>query len=145
MRGLQYDRNSGFLFTIQAPMRGHTFLTKWDARNNFEPINSIQVSDSICTSIDFSPYYNLICLADCKGSLIYVDAARDMSILKELALSEITIKSIAFKNGNLISGAADNALQLNYIVKSSIISFEFIIKLFIIIIFGYYLFSKIKQ
>lgn len=145
VRGLRYDNYSGILYTIQAPMRGHTYLTKWNARNNFEPVSTIKVSTSICTSMDFSRDYNLLGLADCNGSVIYVDASNDMSIIKSLELSEITIKSVAFKNGNLITGSADNALQLNYIYKPNFISFSFLLKLFFILIFGYYIYLRVSN
>jgi hypothetical protein len=145
LRGMRYDKYGGFLYTIQAPMRGYTYLTKWDAKNNFNPVSSIEVSDSICTSIDYNPLYDLIGLADCKGSLVYVDPRGQMSKVKEVPLSEITIKSVAFKNGNLISGAADNALQMNYIYKASLISYTFLIKFFMIVFFGYYLFLKFTK
>lgn len=148
LKGLVYDKQGGFLYSIQAPLRGYTYLTKWDAKNNFSPINSIEISDSICTSIDYSPRFDLLAMADCKGSLIYVDpsgASGQMSKIKEVFLSEITLKSIAFKNENLVSGAADNALQLNYIYKPSLISFTFVFKILFLVIFAYYLFLRFSN
>jgi WD40 repeat protein len=145
MRGMKYDKYGGFLYTIQAPMRGRTYLTKWDGKNNFTPVNTLEVSDTICTSIDYSPLYDLIGLSDCKGSLIYVDASKNMNRLKEVYLSEITIKSVAFKNGNLVSGAADNALQLNYIYKPNLVSFTFLMKLFVFVLVAYYMYNKIMR
>lgn len=148
LKGLVYDKQGGFLYSIQAPLRGYTYLTKWDAKNNFSPINSIEISDSICTSIDYSPRFDLLAMADCKGSLIYVDpsgASGQMSKIKEVFLSEITLKSIAFKNENLVSGAADNALQLNYIYKPSLISFTFVFKILFLVIFAYFLFLRFSN
>ncbi len=145
MRGLRYDNNNKLLFTIQSSKRGGTYLTKWDIRKNFEPVNTILVSDTICTSIDFSKEYNLIGLGDCKGSLVYVDPSSNMSVIKEVSLSEITIKSVVFKKGNLISGTADNALKLNYIYKRKLFSFFGTVKIFIFLMIIYHLFIKMKQ
>ena len=89
--------------------------------------------------------YDLIGLADCKGSILYVDPTGDMSKIKEIALSEITIKSVAFKNGNLITGAADNALQMNYIYKKKMVSIVGLFKIVILILFAYYVHSKYLQ
>jgi WD40 repeat protein len=145
MRGLRYDNCTSSLFTIQAPLRGSTYLTKWDLRNNFCPISTVLVSDSICTSIDYSPFYDLIGLADCKGSLIYVNPSGEMSKIKEVDVSEITIKSVAFKDSNLISGAADNALSLNYIYKPNLISLTSTLKMFLFIFFVYYVYLKMNK
>ena len=30
MRGMRYDKYSGYLYTIEAPLRDHTYLSKWD-------------------------------------------------------------------------------------------------------------------
>ncbi len=141
IRGLKYDKNYGFLYTIQAPLRGYTYLTKWDVKNNFNPIKSIDVSDSICTSMDYQPFYNLIGLADCKGSLIYVDAY-NMRKIKEVPIREITIKSVAFKDSNIISGSADNALAMDYIYKPQLISFTSLLKLFFVVLYAYYIYTK---
>jgi WD40 repeat protein len=145
MRGIRYNSSNKSLFTIQSPKKGGTYLTKWDANRNFEPVSSIIVSDTICTSMDFSREYNLIGLGDCKGSLIYVDASGDMSVIKEVFLTEITIKSVVFKNGNLISGTADNALKLNYIYKRNLISLFGIFKILLMFAFFLLLFTKIKK
>jgi hypothetical protein len=144
IRGLKYDKNSGFLYTIQAPLRGYTYLTKWDVKNNFNPVKSIDVSDSICTSMDYHPFYDLIGLADCKGSIIYVDASQ-MFKIKEVPIREITIKSVAFKDSNIISGAADNALAMDYIYKPKLISFTSLFKLLLIVLYGYFIYTKIKE
>jgi WD40 repeat protein len=145
MRGLRYDKYKGYLYTIQALMRGNTYLTKWDVKNNFEPVSTINASDSICTSIDYSERYNLIGLADVEGKIIYIDASNEMSVIKVINLSEITIKSIAFKNQNLVTGAADNALQINFIVKPNLISVGLYFKFIFLIIFGYYMYLKSKN
>lgn len=145
MRGIRYDIDNKFLFTIQSSKKGGTYLTKWSAKRNFEPVSTILVSDTICTSMDFSRDYNIIGLGDCKGSLIYVNASGDMSVIKEVFLTEITIKSVVFKKGNLISGAADNALKLNYIHKKSLISLLTIIKLLFTFMFFYHLITKIEK
>jgi WD40 repeat protein len=145
MRGLRYDPKNKILFTIQSPKKGCTYLAKWDAGRNFEPVNTIIVSDTICTSMDFSREYNLIGLGDCKGSLIYVDASNSMSVIKEVFLSEITIKSVVFKKGNLISGTAENVLKLNYIYKRNLISFFGIIKVVLMFMFLYHLFNRMKK
>ena len=145
MRGMRFDKYSGYLYTIEAPLRGHTFLTKWDTRNNFNPLSTIKVSDSICTAIDYNPLYDLIGLADCNGNISYVDPTGEMIKIKEIALSEITIKSVAFKNGNLITGAADNALQMNYICKRNIVSISGLFKIVLLILFAYYFYSKYVQ
>jgi WD40 repeat protein len=145
MRGLRYDEKNKILYTIQSPKRGGTFLTKWDAGKNFEPVSTILVSDTICTSIDYSEKYNLIGLGDCKGSLIYVDVSNQMDVVKEVFLSEITIKSVVFKNGNLISGTAENVLKLNYIYKKNLVSFSRIIKVLLSFIFLIHFFNRMKK
>ncbi len=145
MRGLKYDSYYGCLYTIQAPRRGSCYLTKWNAKN-FEPVNSIIVSDTICTSMDYSPYYNMIGIADCGGKLIQVDVSGDMKVVSTAVISENTVKTVTFKNGNLITGAADNALKLNH-VKSSIMgsfSFGFILKFIVIFLIAYHIFLKYK-
>ena len=143
-RGIKYDPFSCSLFTIQAPLRGPTFLTKWNVRNNFEPEASLKVCDSICTSIDFSPSYEVVGLADCNGLIFYIDASGQMSKIKELSASQTTVKSIAFKDQNLVSGSADNELQLNHIYKRNFISFIGLIKLIILVYIGYYLYTKTR-
>jgi len=145
MRGLRYDNINNLLFTIQSSKRGGTYLTKWDIRRNYEPVNTILVSDTICTSMDLSKEYNLIGLGDCKGSLVYVDPSSDMSVIKEVSLSEITIKSVVFKKGNLISGSADNALKLNYIHKRKLFSFFGILKILFFFMVIYHLFNKMER
>jgi len=145
MRGLRYDDKNKILYTIQSPKKGGTFLTKWDAGRNFEPVGTILVSDTICTSIDYSKEYNLIGLGDCKGSLIYVDASNHMSVIKEVFLSEITIKSVVFKNGNLISGTAENILKLNYIYKKNLFSFTGIITLLLSLILLFHFYNRMKK
>lgn len=142
MRGMRYDSASGFLYTIQAPLRGVTYLTKWDLKNNFSPVSSILASETICTAIDLNPSYGIIALSDCQGKVVYVSVDGMMKKLKEEDVSEITIKSIAFKGENLVSGAADNSLKLNYIYKKSLISFTSFLQIIVLILFVFYLFQK---
>lgn len=143
IRGIKYDKNSNSLFTIQAPMRGDTYLTKWSVSNNFQPIETIFITDTIACTLDFSPKFNLISVADCKGGLIYVDPNGDMSIIKKIKFeNESTIKSIAFKNHNVISGTADNALQLNTIYTPNFISLTLIFKILIVAFIAYCIYIR---
>lgn len=139
MRGLNYDNYSNVLYTFQAPLRGYTYLTKWDVKNNFDPISSIPLVEGTCTQMDFSIKYNLLALGEAKGKLIFVDPSGSMKITKEIVIRDTTVKSVVFKNKNVIAGSLDNSLQLIKMVRGGSFLQSFT-KLFILAILIYLLY-----
>lgn len=144
MRRVKYDNYSNMLFTIEGNLRGNTYLTKWDVSNNFEPVDTIVVSGVACTSMDYSPRHQLVGIADCEGSVIYVDG-NNLAINKKLRISDITVKSVSFIGNNLVAGTADNSLSLNYLYKGNMITLGFLFKICLLIFIGIYLHKRINE
>ena len=140
IRGIRYDRRNRHLFTIQSPMRGSTYLTKWDL-NTFSPINTVKASDKIVISMDYSESRGKLALGGSESDLIFFDAG-SLSKAKSFNLGQNSVKTVCFGENILMAGTTDNALIMNNIYGSSPISISTILKLLILALFIYYLKTK---
>jgi hypothetical protein len=59
---------------MQAPMRGNTYVTKWDANKSFNPINTEIVCDVNCGPFIYNEEKKVIAIGASDGRLIFVDA-----------------------------------------------------------------------
>jgi len=59
---------------MQSPMRGSTYITKWDINNNFNPVESKVVCDVTCGPLEYSESFKTLALGSSDGRLIFVDA-----------------------------------------------------------------------
>ena len=63
-----------YLYTLQAPMRGYSYITKWDINNNFKPIETNSICDVTCGIMEYSDKLETLAVGTSDGRLICVDA-----------------------------------------------------------------------
>lgn len=59
---------------MQSPMRGSTFITKWDINNNFNPLDSNLVCDVPCVPLEYLKNEKKLAFGSGDGRLVFVDA-----------------------------------------------------------------------
>ena len=140
-RSIFYDEKTRYLYTTQAPLTGDSYITKWFVPDGFRPIDSEKITGVSTCSIDYDVKSDTLAMGDNKGSVIFMDA-KSMNKIKEVNVSEsgISIKSIKYFKGNVISSSADNSIRIIQNQTQGYFSFYGLIKtiLFVLtIIFSY--------
>ena len=137
MRDLAYDKYSNVIYTLQSPLRGKSFITKWNVYKNLEPIETVEVSNVVCSSMTYSEDMGVLGVTDSEGGVLYVDAGKNMKVIKRLSIGENMIKCGGFYRGKFVSGSVDNFIRLNNAYEGSCCSFSTIVFLILICLFGY--------
>lgn len=138
-RSIFYDERSKYLYTTQAPLIGDSYITKWHVPSGFRPIDSSKITGVSTCSIDYDNFSNTICIGDNKGSLIFIDAG-SLDKNKEIHVDEMSITSVKYHRGNLISSSGDNNIRVINNYSTGLFSFFGLIKMLLfvlIIIFSY--------
>ena len=145
MRDIQYDRYNNILYTLQSPLRGKSYITKWDLYRNLDPISTIEVNDIVCSSMDYSDRLGILGVVDSEGHIIYVDVSGEMSVIKKLTLGENMIKCGAFYNNQFISGSVDNIVRVSKTYTKGLFGFMTLIKLLVIGVIIFHIYNKKAQ
>ena len=138
-RSIYYDERNKYLYTTQAPLTGDSYITKWFVSDGFRPIDSTKITGVSTCSIDHDYESGTLVLGDNKGSVIFIDSS-SLSKIKEVNVSEISIKSIKYHKGNVISSSADNNIRvLKNFSKGffSLFGFIKIVLCILVILFSY--------
>ena len=142
MRDIQYDSYNNVLYTLQSPLRGKSFITKWDMYKGLSPISTIEVNDIVCSAMDYNKNTGVIGVVDCEGHLIYIDTKGEMKKIKKLTLGENMIKCGAFYGNQFISGSVDNILRMSKSYTSGLISIGFLFKIILIGLVVFHIYNK---
>lgn len=136
MRDMFYDSNENYLYTLQSHLKGRSYMTKWNVSTNFTPIETIIVSENVCSSMKYNKNCNGFGVTGCDGSVYFVDKNGDMSI-KRVKLGENMIKCGMFYGKNFITGSTDNYLRVTSYKKKGCLSLFGLIKfiIFLLIVF----------
>jgi len=138
-RSIYYDEKSKYLYTTQAPLTGDSYITKWYVPDGFRPIDSAKITGVSTCSIDYDGQSGTLAIGDNKGSIIYMDSG-SLNKNSEINVSEISIKSIKYFKGNVISSSADNNIRILKNYSQGFFSFFGFIKMILfilVIIFSY--------
>lgn len=127
-RSMIFDEKNNYLFTNQAPLTGDSYITKWDVNKGFKPIDSAKICNVSTASIDIDYNSNTLAIGDNKGSIVFLDACT-LEKNKEIRDSELTIKTVKYHRGNLISGSADNSIRVHKNHSKGIFTFKNILKI----------------
>jgi len=134
-RSIFFDEKKNLLYTTQAPLKGDSYITKWNVNNGFKPIDSAKICNVSTCSIDLDYNTKTLAIGDNKGSVIYIDA-NSLDKNKEINISELSIKTLKYYNENLISGCADNSIRVLGNFTKGIFTF---VNLFKILLFAFIL------
>lgn len=145
MRSIRYDKDENVLYTLQAPMKGSSYVTKWSVDRSFDPISSIQVSHTVASTFDYDPKLSLVSVADSEGYLTYINADGNMNKIKSISIGENMIRSVSLIKGSLISGSVDNFLKVSPIYNQGMFSLTLLSKLLFIALLIYYIYMKKKD
>jgi len=110
-RSMILDEKRNLLYTTQAPLTGDSYITKWNVNDGFKPIHSAKIGNVSTSSIDLDYNSGTLAIGDNKGSVVYVDAA-SLEKNNEVNISELTIKTVKYHRGSLITGCADNSIRV---------------------------------
>lgn len=138
-RSIFYDDKSRYLYTTQAPLTGDSYITKWYVPDGFRPIDSAKITGVSTCSIDYDRQSGTLAIGDNKGSIIYMDSS-SLVKNKEINISEISIKSIKYFKGYIISSCADNNIRVLRNYNQGFFSFFGLIKMvlfILVIVFSY--------
>lgn len=105
------DEKRNILYTTQAPLTGDSYISKWNVNDGFKPIDSARIGNVSSSSIDLDYGSGTLAIGDNKGSVVFVDAG-SLEKNKEVNVSELTIKTVKYYNGRLITGCADNSIRV---------------------------------
>lgn len=146
MRDILYDNFN--IYTLQSPIQGKSFITKWSLKNinQIAPIETIEVSNNVCFSMNFNKNKNLIGIIDSEGNILFVNPY-NMNLIGKKKVVENMIKSGIFWEKYFIIGSIDNTVSMNTI-KSNFSFFGFLRILFIlfcIVFVSYDIYIKTKN
>ena len=122
MRDLIYDEYYGYLYTLQSLQRGKSFLTKWSLQNvnNILPLDTLNVSETTCSSISLHHSKKYIGVTDCEGEISFVNCA-DMTVLGSRTIGENMIKCGCMSGNYYITGGAmDNTVRISGVKTGSL-------------------------
>lgn len=141
MRNLIYDNYYNVVYTLQSPLRGKTFITKWDLNQNLKPIRTVEVNDKVCLSFSYNQALGVIGVIEAEGNLIFVDS-KDLNIISKEKIGENSITSGQFYDKYFITGSVDNLVRMTK-VRGVLFGFVgLLFKLFIIGLIAYYIYLK---
>ena len=135
MRDIIYDESNKYIFTLQSPLKGKTYVTKWSFNNvnNIIPIETMEICKGTGFSFSITNNKKLIGITNSEGEIFYIDCY-NMKIISNSLIGENIIKCGMFYNDQFfITGSVDN------ILRSSIVNYggtNFIPILFKLIIFA---------
>lgn len=130
-RSMILDEKRNILYTTQAPLTGDCYITKWNVNNGFIPIDSAKIGNVSTSSMDFDYNSNTLAIGDNKGSIVYVDAG-SLEKNKEINISELTIKTVKYYKGELITGCADNSIRILRNYTKRIFTFINVLKILLL-------------
>ncbi len=130
-RSMILDEKRNILYTTQAPLTGDCYITKWNLNDGFKPIDSARIGNVSTASMDFDYASGTLAVGDNKGSVVYVDAG-SLEKNKEINVSELTIKTVRYYKGRLITGCADNSIRVLANYPKGIFSFVNILKVLLL-------------
>jgi hypothetical protein len=146
MRDILYDNFN--IFTLQSPIQGKSFITKWSLKNINEvaPIETLEVSNNVCFSMNFNKNKNLIGIIDSEGNILFANPY-NMNLMGKKKVSESMIRSGIFWEKYFIVGSIDKTVSMNTI-KNNFSFFGFLRILFIlfcIVFVSYDIYIKTKN
>lgn len=120
MRDIICLNDSFTIYTLQSPLSGRSFLTKWDSRNvnNIKPIKTIKVSDVPCPVFSLTKNRKYFGLTDSNGKIIFVNV-QNMSIAGEKKIGEGMMKNCIFYQNYFITGSIDYKLTINKLISGT--------------------------
>ena len=144
MRDLIYDNQKKICYTLQSPLEGDSFLTKWDFNNlNFiTPIQTIKICNVPCPSMAITNDKNYIGVTNRKGQIFFVDA-NNLNICGKKTVGQSMLKHCKFYGDNFITGSIDYMLYISKL--STGFNFGFLKYLYYVAMIagiGYYIYLK---
>ena len=149
MRDLLYDKFNNYVFTLQSPTQGKSFITKWSLKNinEVKPIETLELTNVVCFSMNFNKNENVIGVIDSDGNILFVNPY-EMNIMGKKKVGENMIKCGVFWEKYYIVGSIDNFVSMNKI-KNNFGFFGFLRILFLLfcivfVSYDIYIKKKIK-
>lgn len=62
-----------YLYTMQSGTKSSTYVTKWDIRNSYHPVQTEEVSDRNCGPLAYSESSRVLAIGSSDGNLIFVN------------------------------------------------------------------------
>lgn len=141
-RNLSNDGN--YLLTLQSPMRGSSYITKWRIDRHFEPEHTKCILDSTCLGMKKCGSTLVVGAAD--GSLIHIDLGT-LTNLYQRKYHEMAVRSITSSPNNKVcfSSSPDQMISGYPVKKMSLFSFTNTLKLLLLAIFIFALRIRFTQ
>ena len=125
MRDIAFNAKDNLVYTIQSPIKGTTYLTKWNLSKNLAPIKTVFIGEICHKSIVYDRKLNTLAIGSSDGSICFVDGS-SLQINGVVKASENEINCIKYHNGKVLAGSANGTLKLVKVVRSSFLSFKFV-------------------
>ena len=147
MNDIIYIPEKSMAYTIQSSKKdkkAKSFMTKWDLSNvNYiSPVETINISDVPCTSLDITEDKKYLGVTDTQGKIFFVDCNM-FKISGSNKIGEIALKCCKFYKNYFISGSIGYTLKIDKL-KSGInmTFFKYIFYVFLILGICYYIYLK---
>ena len=133
MRDIIYDEKNKYIYTLQAPFKGNTYLTKWSFNNvnNIIPIETMEICNGTGFSFSITTNKKVIGITNSNGEIYFIDCYK-MKIISNSLLGENIIKcGMFYKDQYYITGSVDNFLRCSNVEYGRINFISFLFKLII--------------
>lgn len=130
---------NGDLITLQSPMRGESYITKWNT-SNFEAIKTKKVCTNTC--IVMKRIGGNMILGESSGDVLNVDC-ESLDVVSNKNIHGLATKSICSINNKFyFTSSPDQMITINKVQEKRFISLFGILKIILLSIIIYYLVQR---
>lgn len=137
MRDIFFNERNNCLYSLQSHLHSKSYLTKWSLSNGLQPMETIEVSETVCGSMKYNQNEGIVGITGSDGYIYFVDVNKNMKIIKEKKIGENMIKSGMFYKNIFATGSTDNHLRSTKFKGSCCFSLFGLIKLMIFILVAF--------
>jgi len=142
MRAAEYNHSSGFITTLQSPMRGESYVTKWST-SDFSPTCTKKVSYNSCISMKRIGKNFII--GETSGNVIHVDSG-SLRVNSDKNFHQLATKSITgISKSHFFTSSPDQMITVHEVQNSPLIDFFFVLKSLILSFVVYLFVLRFKQ
>lgn len=140
-RSLEYDGQN--LYSLLSPLKGSSYITKWNVRGGFSPELTKKISDESCISMRRSG--DTMMVGSVNGSVIHVDK-ESFDVVFNKTYHVLAVKEFAIVNQSVCYTCSPDKMISSHLIRSKGVISGFSVLLFLLFsIFIYALFLRIEQ
>lgn len=141
IRSIEYDNN--YLYSLMSPLKGASYISKWNINNGFIPLKTKKISDNVCLRMKISGI-NLI-VGQVNGNITHIDK-ETLSNNYNKNFHIMAVNSIAIVNKDIVfSSGPDRMISSHKIKYKRLISISKAIFIIIISFFIYLFLRRIQR